>query len=121
MKAKFMSDKETANTNYPDLTAGHVYDVIGIEADDYRILNDEGQPYLYDHDLFVIVDDQEPADWETEFGEEGERYAYPPELNEPGFFEDFFDGKTEAIVTFHHYLQRRSARRRLLAAADSAY
>jgi hypothetical protein len=29
------------------------------------------------------------------------RYAYPPELNEPGFFEDFFDGKTEAIVTFY--------------------
>jgi hypothetical protein len=115
MKAKFTFDKDVTETQYPDLTVGRVYPVIGIEADDYRILNDEGQPYLYAHELFAVVDDQEPADWETDYGEEGERYAYPPELNEPGFFEDYFDGKTEAIVTFHRYLQRKSARRQLLA------
>lgn len=115
MKAKFMPAKDVAETQYPDLTVGRVYYIIGIEADDYRILNDEGQPYLYAHELFVVVDAQEPSNWETEYREEGERYAYPPELNEPGFFEDYFDGKTEAIVTFHRYLQRRSARRQLLA------
>lgn len=115
MKAKFTFDKDVTETQYPDLTVGRVYPVIGIEADDYRILNDEGQPYLYAHELFTVVDAQEPADWETDYGEEGERYAYPPELNEPGFFEDYFDGKTEAIVAFHRYLQRRSARRQLLA------
>jgi hypothetical protein len=26
-----------------------------------------------------------------EYGDDGERYAYPRPLNHPGFFEDFFD------------------------------
>jgi hypothetical protein len=29
------------------LTMGQQYSVIGIEADDYRLLNDAGRPYLY--------------------------------------------------------------------------
>ena len=87
---------------YPDLTFGQPYAVIGIEADDFRLLNDQGQPYLYPADLFDVVDDRAPSDWVTEFGEDGERYAYPPALNVPGFFEDFFDDKPEAVVTFWH-------------------
>ena len=35
------------NTRYPDLTPGQDYVVIGIEADDLRILSDQGRPYLY--------------------------------------------------------------------------
>ncbi len=35
------------NSNYPNLTAGKQYAVIGIEADDLRLLNDQGDPYLY--------------------------------------------------------------------------
>jgi hypothetical protein len=34
------------NPEYPDLTPDQPYFVIGIEADDYRILNDSGKPYL---------------------------------------------------------------------------
>lgn len=30
-----------------DLSPGRPYVVLGIEADDLRILNDEGRPYLY--------------------------------------------------------------------------
>jgi len=85
---------------YPDLTPGQPYVVIGIEADDFRILNDQGRPYLYPSRLFDVVDPREPDDWVTEFGEEGERYAYPPPLNGCGFFEDFFDAKPEAVTTF---------------------
>jgi len=47
-----------------------------------------------------VIDSCEPDDWVTEFGEDGERYAYPLPLNTPGFFEDFFDAKKEAITTF---------------------
>jgi len=36
---------------------------------------------------------KQPESWITETGEDGEHYAYPPELNAPGFFEDFFDGE----------------------------
>ena len=97
------------NRRYPDLTPGHQYVVIGIEADDFRILNDKGRPYLYPRHLFETVVPREPADWLTEYGEDGERYAYPPLLNHCGFFEDFFDGKPDAVATFWRVVNQRLA------------
>lgn len=94
---------------YPDLTPGHPYVVIGIEAGDLRILNDQGRPYLYPARLFEVVDAREPDDWVTEFGEEGERYAYPPPFNGCGFFEDFFDAKPKAVTTFWRVVNQRLA------------
>jgi hypothetical protein len=88
------------NGRYSDLTPRRPYAVIGIEADDFRILNDQGRPYLYPSALFEVVDPRAPDDWVTEFGEDGERYAYPPPLNSSGFFEDFFDGRPETVATF---------------------
>jgi hypothetical protein len=83
--------------------------VIGIEADDFRLLNDHGRPYLYPRDLFSIMDPREPADWINELGEGGERYAYPPPLNHAGFFEDFFNARQEAVATFWHVVNQRLA------------
>ncbi|MCL4858423.1 MAG: hypothetical protein KJZ93_03405 [Caldilineaceae bacterium] len=94
---------------YPDLTFGHPYVVIGIEADDYRILNDEGRPHLYTPARFEIVDAHEPADWVNEYGDDGERYAYPPQLRFVGFFEDFFDDQREAVATFWQVVNQRLA------------
>jgi hypothetical protein len=105
MKIRFIK-KNFDGIEYRDLTLGNIYRVIGIEADDYRVINDEGQPYLYPPDLFTIVDPVEPKDWIIEFGEEGERYAYPPELGKVGFFEDYFDGDPKAIIIFRQYVQR---------------
>lgn len=85
------------NPALPDLTPDQPYFVIGIEANGYRILNDSGKPYLYSPNLFEIVDPQEPSIWVTEYGDDGERYSYPPELKEAGFFEDYFDGKENAL------------------------
>jgi hypothetical protein len=98
-----------ANTSHRDLTKGQLYGVIGIEGDDLRILNDAGRPFLYPPDLFSLVDAREPADWITEFGEDGERYSYPPALNKPGFFEDFFDQKAKAVTTFWRVVNHRLA------------
>ncbi len=67
------------------LTPYQPYPVIGIEADDFRLLNNQGHPYLYPAHLFEVVDSHEPTDWVTEFGEDGERYAYSPQLNAPVF------------------------------------
>lgn len=89
-----------AHPDHPHLTAGQRYLVIGIEADDYRLLNDWGEPCLYPPELFRVVDASEPEQWVSETGADGERYAYPPALNKPGFFEDFFDRKPEAMQTF---------------------
>jgi hypothetical protein len=77
------------NQEYPDLNPDQPYFVIGIEADDYRILNNYGKPYLYSSHLFEVIDPGEPNTWITEYGDDGERYSYPPMLNETGFFEDF--------------------------------
>ena len=97
------------NAKYLDLTPGQHYVVIGIEAGDFRLLNDHGRPYLYPSSLFEVVDPHEPSDWVTEYGEDGERYAYPSVLNRCGFFEDFFDGKEEAVATFWRKVNQRLA------------
>lgn len=51
------------NSRYPDLSPQQNYVVIGIEADDLRILNDRGRPYLYPARLFEVVDPREPQNW----------------------------------------------------------
>ena len=97
------------NARYRDLTFGQPYVVIGIEADELRILNDAGRPFLYRRNLFSLVDSREPVDWVTEFGDDGERYSYPPPLNKSGFFEDFFDQKAKAVRTFWRVVNQRLA------------
>lgn len=42
-----------------------------------------------------------------EYGEDGERYSYPPELNEAGFLEDYFDGKDDALSRSWHIVNKR--------------
>lgn len=97
------------NARYRELTFGQPYVVIGIEADDLRLLNDAGRPFLYPPALFSLIDAKEPADWVTEFGDDGERYSYPPQLNKSGFFEDFFDQKAKAVTTFWRVVNQRLA------------
>jgi hypothetical protein len=94
------------HSGYRDLTTGQQYLVIGIEGNEFRILNDSGRPYLYPPRLFKVLDASEPRDWVTEYGEEGERYAYPAALSAPGFFEDFFDERPKAVRTFWRAVNR---------------
>ena len=100
---------KSKDPRYPDLSEAQQYFVLGIEADDYRILNDAGKPYLYERELFDVVEPTEPRDWVTEFGEDGERYSYPAPLNEAGFFEDFFDEKPQQTSTFWRVVNLRLA------------
>ncbi|WP_028580331.1 hypothetical protein [Desulfogranum japonicum] len=84
-----------------DLKIGKDYEVIGIEADDYRIICDtDKEPYLYPFDCFKIVDDTKPSFWVTEFGEDGEEYSCPIKWNQVGFFEDYFDEVKEVKEQF---------------------
>ena len=92
--------------DYPDITADQSYFVIGIEADDYRILNDNGKPYLYPPHLFEVIDSHEPSNWITEYGDDDERYSYPTALNEVGFFEDYFDGIDDALSRFWYIVNK---------------
>jgi hypothetical protein len=101
MRVKLVSTEDQENeVEIWSLTLGREYEVIAIEADMYRIVDDTNLPYLFSPDCFKIVDPSEPTFWESEKGEEGERYCCPPEWNEPGFFEDFFERNEETQRVF---------------------
>jgi hypothetical protein len=95
--------REEFAEQYRDLTPGNRYRVLGIEADQYRILSDEGRPYLYPPELFDIVDASRPADWVVTVSDD-QTYAYPVELGRPGFFEAYFDNDPAAIRAFRSYM-----------------
>ena len=84
------------------LTIDRVYEVIGIEANSYRIINDDDSPCLYESSHFETVETSEPEFWVSEFGSDGERYAYPKEWNRLGFFEDFHDNVQGVVNQFWH-------------------
>lgn len=91
---------------YAMLTPGNVYRVLGIESDALRIVDDTGEPILFAHQAFEDVDPIEPADWISERGEDGERYAYPPELRRPLFsFERWHDGDPAARAQLGRHLR----------------
>ncbi len=96
---------KTAATEFRDLSADVDYDVLGVEANHVRILNCDSQPYLYPLEIFLVVDPSIPEGWITTVGNDGETYSYPLELNDTGFFEDFFDRNPEAIARFGNYLR----------------
>jgi hypothetical protein len=79
------------------LTVGRIYEVLGIEVDDYRILTNEdalywpNDPVLFEPECFRVVDASEPDFWISATGEDGERYAYPESWIRVGFFEDYHD------------------------------
>lgn len=97
--------------NSLSLTIGRIYEVLGLEADTYRLLKDEdakpygNDPVLYDLDCFIVIDPEEPDFWICQYGEDDERYCYPPEWNEVGFFEDYHDGKQEVRERFWNMLK----------------
>ncbi|MCE5327221.1 MAG: hypothetical protein LLG01_12505 [Planctomycetaceae bacterium] len=104
MKVKLRPPMDNLENVPRGVRPGYEYLVLGIEADDYRLLNDEAEPVLYDLTLFDIVDDQEPSNWIHHVGPDGEHYAYPPELNARGFFEDYHDGVPASVETFRRFL-----------------
>ena len=91
------------------LIQGKSYLVIGIEADSFRIIDETGEPYLYEPDDFEIIDPKEPEFWQSEIGEDGERYSYPKEWAQPGFFEDYFDNVSLAKQAFIEVLNSKYA------------
>jgi len=102
-KGKFV--KVRLRASHHSLKKDQVYTVLGIEADDYRLINCEDEPCLYSPKLFDIVDPDRPSDWIVEFGEDGEEFAYPSLLNRIGFFEDWHDGDSKTRREFARYIE----------------
>ena len=52
MKAKYLG-----KTEFLVLTGGKVYEVLSVERDWYRIVDDSGEDYLYPPELFELMND----------------------------------------------------------------
>src|SRR3954471_17356832 len=91
MKVHLGNLNTPADQTFSSLTIGRAYEVLGIEDDHYRLINDCVEPVLFDPKRFDIVDAIEPSFWVSNFGDEGERYAYPRAWIAPGYFEDWHD------------------------------
>ena len=89
------------------LVAGRDYEVLGIEGDWYRILDETPEPVLFEPECFRVLDATEPSFWVSTFGDDSERYAYPAEWCHAGFFEDFFDRVPAALAQFSAILAAR--------------
>ena len=89
------------NPKIANLFPDKIYYVIGIEGDFYRVLNSDNVPELYCNIYFDIVPGHGkiPERWEACCFED-KFFAYPLELNRPGFFEDYFLNDDEAISIF---------------------
>lgn len=88
------------------LADGTVYLVVGFDDENYRVVNDAGEPCLYPKEWFSIAEKSIPNDWRKTTYPDGEYHVGPEELNEPGFYEDYFDGRPAARERFERVLRR---------------
>ena len=88
------------------LTLGKHYEVLAIEADCYRILNNADDPTLYGQSGFKVVDSVEPAFWKTEIDADGDQFAGPLQWRKSGFWEDYHDGHQAVCDQFWNDLRQ---------------
>lgn len=83
---------------FPTLSPRATYYVLGVSNEDYRVINDRGEPILFPKVLFEVVDRAIPAGWQLAEFEEGEYHLQPGAVARPGFYNDYFwsDGDYEA-------------------------
>ena len=95
----------TRSNEFWSLTPGLEYVVIGVDHESYRVVDDKGAPILFPREGFRVVDETIPQDWIWDRQSDDEYYGGPESLQTAGFYEDYFDGKPEAIEQFTQYLQ----------------
>ena len=95
-------------TNHISLVQGHDYEVIGIDDEHFRTVDESSEPSLHPKSFFSDCQIDPPNHWKYQDFGEGE-YAYdPPQFASRGFFEDYADGKPAAVQESRDYLRRRS-------------
>ena len=105
MKVTLTRRNDPNGAIYESLTVGREYEVLGIGADWFRLLDDQAEPLLFNPACFRVIDAAEPANW-VSLIEDGCRYAGPAEWARPGFFEDWHDGVPEVKAMFWQQLSR---------------
>lgn len=83
---------------HQSITPLEAYCVIEVDHENYRVMDDKGEPILYPKALFKVVDPSIPPGWQLDEYEDGEFHLRPTEMAAPGFYEDFFcsDGDKDA-------------------------
>jgi hypothetical protein len=98
-------DRVADESEHRRLSVGTVYDVVGLDSENFRVIDDSDQPFLYSKALFEIVDPSIPGDWITETRDDV-YYTDPPECAARGFYEDYFDGVASAVGAFEDFRKR---------------
>ena len=62
MKVVLASRNAPDGSYYRSLTVGRTYEVLGIEGDLYRLLNDRDEP-IFEPECFKVIDAVEPSHW----------------------------------------------------------
>lgn len=75
----------------PSVTVDRLYVAVTVANQEFRIVDDSGEPILVPRDRFDILDDWIPSNWDRI--EDGDWWSRCPlECSSPGFFERWHDG-----------------------------
>lgn len=108
VKAKaIVHDRLVDESEHRGLSVGTIYDVVGLDSQNFRVIDDRDEPFLYPKALFDVVDPSIPDGWITETKDD-EYYVDPPEFAEPGFYEDYFDRVEAAVEKFEAFRKRNA-------------
>lgn len=77
---------------------GETYFVLEVTHDEYRVVDNKGEPVLYPKEMFDVLDSTIPSHWQFCEYEGGEYHLEPVRTGVAGFYEDFFgsDGDESA-------------------------
>lgn len=89
------------------ITPSELYYVIGVDEEDYRVIDDQGEPILYPKALFDVLDATLPPGWQFREYADGEYHLEPISTGRSGFYDDFFcsDGDRKAQAEAYRVLR----------------
>jgi hypothetical protein len=108
VKAKTtVHDHLVDESDNPSLTVNKAYHAISISYDCFRVIDDDGEPYLFSKKLFNIIDPHIPDHWIAEIDDEDGEVIFvgPREFSKQGFFEDYFDGVKSVVEEYERCLK----------------
>jgi hypothetical protein len=115
MRVRLRSSQEAEKPDVHSwLRPGEDYAVLAIEhlpggVPAYRIASRQGTPALFEASLFSIIDPHVDEGWVVQYNESGEINLVPEAWNLPGFWEDYFEGKPDAVGRYQEVLCRASS------------
>lgn len=101
----YIHEHRVDNRDHQHLKEDSEYTVIGIDDENFRIINDIGEPVLYPKTLFIVLDPIIPKTWVKEEFEDGEYHVNPLELSSRGFYEKYFEKDTKAVKIFKKFIK----------------